>query len=205
MPADDLQADLYELTQERLAAAGLPAYEISNHARPGEACRHNLLYWRSRRMARHRPRRAWPARARRRAPRHGGVAPAQGLARAGRARRQRRTHARRPDARRAGRRSSWSWACASTKAWISRGSSGVAGRHARPPVRPRRARPADRRRPARASRGPARRHRRRPPAPECAARSDPALSWKRRLRVKAAPAAPAHGRPGNQMLTGIRP
>jgi len=47
MPADDLQADLYELTQERLAAAGLPAYEISNHARPGEACRHNLLYWRA--------------------------------------------------------------------------------------------------------------------------------------------------------------
>ena len=47
MPADDVQADLYELTQECLAGAGLPAYEISNHARPGEACRHNLLYWRS--------------------------------------------------------------------------------------------------------------------------------------------------------------
>ena len=47
MPADDVQADLYELTQECLADAGLPAYEISNHARPGEACRHNLLYWRS--------------------------------------------------------------------------------------------------------------------------------------------------------------
>jgi putative oxygen-independent coproporphyrinogen III oxidase len=46
MPPDDVQADLYELTQERLAGAGLPAYEISNHARPGEACRHNLLYWR---------------------------------------------------------------------------------------------------------------------------------------------------------------
>jgi oxygen-independent coproporphyrinogen-3 oxidase len=46
MPAEDVQADLYELTQERLAGAGLPAYEISNHARPGEACRHNLLYWR---------------------------------------------------------------------------------------------------------------------------------------------------------------
>jgi oxygen-independent coproporphyrinogen-3 oxidase len=47
MPADDVQADLYELTQDCLAGAGLPAYEISNHARPGEACRHNLLYWRS--------------------------------------------------------------------------------------------------------------------------------------------------------------
>jgi putative oxygen-independent coproporphyrinogen III oxidase len=46
MPADDAQADLYELTQECLAGAGLPAYEISNHARPGETCRHNLLYWR---------------------------------------------------------------------------------------------------------------------------------------------------------------
>ncbi|HEX6112724.1 MAG TPA: radical SAM family heme chaperone HemW [Geminicoccaceae bacterium] len=47
MPPDDVQADLFELTQECLASAGLPAYEISNHARPGEACRHNLLYWRS--------------------------------------------------------------------------------------------------------------------------------------------------------------
>ena len=47
MPDDEAQADLYECTQEVLAAAGLPAYEISNHARPGEACRHNLIYWRS--------------------------------------------------------------------------------------------------------------------------------------------------------------
>jgi putative oxygen-independent coproporphyrinogen III oxidase len=47
MPDDDVQADLYECAQERLAAAGLPAYEISNHARPGDACRHNLIYWRS--------------------------------------------------------------------------------------------------------------------------------------------------------------
>jgi putative oxygen-independent coproporphyrinogen III oxidase len=46
VPDDDAQADLYECTQERLAAAGLAAYEISNHARPGEACRHNLIYWR---------------------------------------------------------------------------------------------------------------------------------------------------------------
>ena len=39
-------AALFELTQARLMAAGLPAYEISNHARPGAECRHNLAYWR---------------------------------------------------------------------------------------------------------------------------------------------------------------
>ena len=37
---------LFELTQERTAAAGIPAYEISNHARPGAESRHNLTYWR---------------------------------------------------------------------------------------------------------------------------------------------------------------
>ncbi|HEU5285441.1 MAG TPA: radical SAM family heme chaperone HemW [Sphingomicrobium sp.] len=42
----DRAAALYELTAERTAAAGLPAYEISNHARPGEESRHNLAYWR---------------------------------------------------------------------------------------------------------------------------------------------------------------
>jgi putative oxygen-independent coproporphyrinogen III oxidase len=42
----DRSAGLYELTQELTAAAGLPAYEISNHARPGEESRHNLAYWR---------------------------------------------------------------------------------------------------------------------------------------------------------------
>ena len=39
-------ASLYELTQERMNAAGLPAYEVSNHAAPGEESRHNLVYWR---------------------------------------------------------------------------------------------------------------------------------------------------------------
>jgi oxygen-independent coproporphyrinogen-3 oxidase len=49
VPADaDASAALYELTQERTEAAGLPAYEISNHARPGEESRHNLAYWRYR-------------------------------------------------------------------------------------------------------------------------------------------------------------
>ncbi|QJB68971.1 radical SAM family heme chaperone HemW [Parasphingorhabdus halotolerans] len=47
IPADDDHcADLFELTQEITAAAGLPAYEISNHARPGQESRHNLTYWR---------------------------------------------------------------------------------------------------------------------------------------------------------------
>jgi oxygen-independent coproporphyrinogen-3 oxidase len=49
LPADpDESAALYELTREMTAAAGLPAYEISNHARPGEESRHNLAYWRYR-------------------------------------------------------------------------------------------------------------------------------------------------------------
>ena len=46
LPDDDRAAAMFEHTQARLAAAGLPAYEISNHARPGAACRHNLTYWR---------------------------------------------------------------------------------------------------------------------------------------------------------------
>jgi oxygen-independent coproporphyrinogen-3 oxidase len=44
----DAAAGLFELTQDRTAAAGLPAYEISNHARPGAESRHNLSYWRYR-------------------------------------------------------------------------------------------------------------------------------------------------------------
>jgi oxygen-independent coproporphyrinogen-3 oxidase len=44
----DFAASLYELTGEMTEAAGLPAYEISNHARPGEESRHNLAYWRYR-------------------------------------------------------------------------------------------------------------------------------------------------------------
>ncbi|WP_119418664.1 radical SAM family heme chaperone HemW [Desertibaculum subflavum] len=46
-PLDEAPADrLYEVTQALCEGAGLPAYEISNHARPGAECRHNLTYWR---------------------------------------------------------------------------------------------------------------------------------------------------------------
>src|SRR5262249_23824666 len=46
VPDDDTARALYDMTLDVCAAAGLPAYEISNHARPGAECRHNLLYWR---------------------------------------------------------------------------------------------------------------------------------------------------------------
>jgi oxygen-independent coproporphyrinogen-3 oxidase len=46
IPGEDLARDLYDLTQTVCAKAGLPAYEISNHARPGAECRHNMIYWR---------------------------------------------------------------------------------------------------------------------------------------------------------------
>ena len=45
-PDEDAAGNLYETTQDVLEAAGLPAYEISNHARPGAESRHNLTYWR---------------------------------------------------------------------------------------------------------------------------------------------------------------
>lgn len=47
LPDEDLAADLFHLTQDMTAAAGLPAYEISNHARPGQEARHNMIYWQS--------------------------------------------------------------------------------------------------------------------------------------------------------------
>jgi putative oxygen-independent coproporphyrinogen III oxidase len=46
IPESEEALALYEVTQELTGAAGLPAYEISNHAAPGEESRHNLLYWR---------------------------------------------------------------------------------------------------------------------------------------------------------------
>ena len=47
LPNEDLGADLWDVTQGACEAAGLPAYEVSNHAKTGEASRHNLTYWRS--------------------------------------------------------------------------------------------------------------------------------------------------------------
>ena len=45
LPDEDLAADMYFATQELCAKAGLPAYEVSNHAAPGAHSRHNLIYW----------------------------------------------------------------------------------------------------------------------------------------------------------------
>ncbi len=46
LPTLDTQRDLWEATQDMMGKAGMPAYEISNHARPGAESRHNLIYWR---------------------------------------------------------------------------------------------------------------------------------------------------------------
>ena len=46
LPEDDIAADMYLETQDILGDAGMPAYEVSNHAAPGKESRHNLIYWR---------------------------------------------------------------------------------------------------------------------------------------------------------------
>ena len=45
LPDADTSADLFEMTRTMTAAAGIPAYEVSNHARPGSESRHNITYW----------------------------------------------------------------------------------------------------------------------------------------------------------------
>lgn len=46
LPDEDLSADMFDLTQDICVAAGMAAYEVSNHARDGAQSRHNLIYWR---------------------------------------------------------------------------------------------------------------------------------------------------------------
>jgi oxygen-independent coproporphyrinogen-3 oxidase len=46
LPTDDAAADMYFITQEECEKAGMPAYEVSNHAQKGSESRHNLIYWR---------------------------------------------------------------------------------------------------------------------------------------------------------------
>ena len=46
LPNEDLGADLFEATQDICGEFGFPAYEISNHAKNGAECRHNMVYWR---------------------------------------------------------------------------------------------------------------------------------------------------------------
>ena len=45
LPDEDIAADMYFVTQELCEAAGMPAYEVSNHAKPGSESRHNMIYW----------------------------------------------------------------------------------------------------------------------------------------------------------------
>ncbi len=51
LPDDDRAAEMFDATQALCESAGIPAYEISNHARAGEECRHNLVYWRGQEYA----------------------------------------------------------------------------------------------------------------------------------------------------------
>ena len=93
VPDGELAHDLYELTQELTERAGLPAYEISNHAAPGRGVPPQPALLALRRIRGHRPGRARPRRDWRRAPRHVDRAPAGALGRArrgGRARRRAR-------------------------------------------------------------------------------------------------------------------
>ena len=93
-PDEDVARALYDTTQEVCAAHGLPAYEVSNHARSGGECRHNLIYWRAHEYAGVGPGAHGRARHRRRAPRHRDGETPRGMARAGRGARARARHRR---------------------------------------------------------------------------------------------------------------
>ena len=96
MPDEDLCADFYELTQDLTRDAGLPAYEISNHARPGQEIDPQPHLLALRRVCRHRPRRARAPADRRQAPRHRRREDAVRLAEEGRRARPRHDHRRHP-------------------------------------------------------------------------------------------------------------
>ena len=46
LPDEDRAVALWEITRDKTSRAGMPAYEVSNHAKPGQESRHNLIYWR---------------------------------------------------------------------------------------------------------------------------------------------------------------
>ena len=111
-PDDDDQATKYELADDRLTAAGLSWYEVSNWARPGDECRHNLLYWQGGDYA------AIGCAAHGHAQLAGGEAPtvverphARALHRRDRRRRPRRRRATRPSTPTPGPPRPWSWRC----------------------------------------------------------------------------------------------
>ena len=112
MPDEDLSADFYELTQELTRDAGLPAYEISNHARPGQESRPQPHLLALRRICRHRARRAWAPPDRRPAPRHRDRKAALRVAEARRHARPRHGDRRHPHLGRGGRRAAGDGAAA---------------------------------------------------------------------------------------------
>ena len=128
IPDDDHARALYDMTQEICARAGLPAYEISNHARAGAESRHNLVYWRYHEYAGIGPGAHGRLIDRRHAPRDRDREAARELADARRSQRPRPHHRRGADARRKGRRISADGAASAPKASIPQRFVALAGR-----------------------------------------------------------------------------